>query len=144
MNLTQHFTLEELIYSNDAIANGVDNTPSGDVIEHLRVLATGLEKVRSLLKTPLVSHSGYRCLALNRLEHGVNDSAHLSGYADDFVSPEFGAPPSVVKKIQSSGIKFDQLIQEGTWVHISFAPAMRQQVLTAHLNNGKATYTAGE
>jgi hypothetical protein len=35
------------------------------------------------------------------------------------------------------------VIEEGTWVHISFAPAMRQQVLTAHFDGDKATYRLG-
>ena len=53
-------------------------------------------------------------------------------------------PLAIVHKIQADGtIRFDQLIQEGTWVHISFDPQMRGQALTAHFVNGKATYTQG-
>ncbi len=142
--LTPHFTLEELIHSDDAIKDGIDNTAPADVVEHLSVLATGLELVRTLLGNPLHINSGYRCPALNRIEHGVPDSAHLSGYAADFVCPQVGIPLELVHKIQTSDIKFDQLIQEGTWVHISFAPTMRQQVLTAHFVAGKKTaYTQG-
>ncbi len=71
------------------------------------------------------------------------DSAHVTGNAADFICPAFGVPLDIVKKIAASGVKFDQLIQEGTWVHISFDPAMRQEVLTAHFVDGKATYQSG-
>jgi hypothetical protein len=40
-------------------------------------------------------------------------------------------------------IQFDQVIQEGAWVHFSVAPAMRQQVLTAHFVGGVARYQEG-
>jgi hypothetical protein len=145
MNLTAHFSLEELVYSEDAAKDGINNTPSADVVTHLQLLAVGLESVRTLLcGQPLHVSSGFRCLQLNRAEHGVSDSAHLSGYAADFECPKFGVPIKIVEFLAKSGLKFDQLIQEGTWVHISFAPTMRQEVLTAHFNSAhKATYSTG-
>lgn len=141
--LTEHFTFEELTASNTAAAHHIDNTPPADVADHLHVLAEGLELVRTLLDFPLHINSGYRCPALNKVIGGVPNSAHQTGYAADFVCPQFGVPIDVVHKIQESDIKFDQLIQEGTWTHISFDPAMRQEVLTAHFSGGKATYTHG-
>jgi zinc D-Ala-D-Ala carboxypeptidase len=153
--LSQHFTLEELTHSDlvqrrallhlsDPAIPLIDNTPSGEIMEHLKVLAGGLERVRSVLgQHPMSIDSGYRCAALNTAVHGAKDSAHLRGYAADFVCPAFGAPLEIVRAIAASGIEFDQCIQEGTWVHISFAPAMRREVLTAHFDGGKATYTQG-
>jgi hypothetical protein len=96
--------------------------------------------------------SGYRCAELNKIVRGVPTSAHLSGYAADFVCPQFGSPLAIVQKLaqfakqtpsHQTSFAFDQVIQEGTWVHISFAPAMRGNVLTAHFNNGSATYSLG-
>jgi hypothetical protein len=143
MRLTEHFSTEELAASNTAAAHHIDNTPPADVVEHLHVLAEGLELVRALLAQPMHINSGFRCEALNKVIGGVSNSAHQTGYAADFVCPLVGAPIDVVHKIQGSDIKFDQLIQEGTWVHISFAPTMRQEVLTAHFHGGKATYSHG-
>lgn len=57
-------------------------------------------------------------------------SDHRKGDAIDFSCPQFGSPFSVAQAIQASDIKYDQLIQEGTWVHISFGPRMRQEDLT--------------
>ncbi|UWZ82477.1 D-Ala-D-Ala carboxypeptidase family metallohydrolase [Occallatibacter riparius] len=144
MQLSDHFSLDEMTFSSTAVRQSIDNTPPPDVVEHLKATAAGLEQVRALLGLPLNIDSGYRCPALNHAVGGVPTSAHVTGYAADFVCRSFGVPLEIVKKIQADGtIQFDQLIQEGTWVHISFDPKMRGQVLTAHFVNGKATYTQG-
>lgn len=144
MNLSEHFTLEELTNSSTALRKGIDNTPPAEVVDHLRVLASGLEAVREILGSPLHIDSGFRCPALNKAVGGVPTSAHTTGYAADFVCPAFGDPLAIVKRLAEPGVlPFDQIIQEGTWVHVSFAPAMRQNVLTAHFVGGKARYTQG-
>jgi Peptidase M15 len=143
MTLSPHFTLEELVFSSTAVRLGIDNTPSEEVIAHLRVLADGLERVRSLLGHPMNIDSGYRCDVLNAAVRGSKTSAHLEGYAADFTCPGFGTPLEIVKLITGSTVAFDQCIQEGTWVHISFDPRLRREVLTAHFGNGGVTYTQG-
>jgi hypothetical protein len=42
-----------------------------------------------------------------------------------------------------SPIPFDQIINEGTWVHLSFEPSMRRKALIADFAAGKATYREG-
>lgn len=144
MQLTEHFSLEELTFSSTAAVRGIDNTPSDEIVKNLSVLAVALEAVRALLGFPLHIDSGYRCAALNEAVRGVADSAHVTGFAADFICPEFGAPLEIVKKIVAgSSIRFDQVIQEGSWVHLSVAPTMRQEVLTAHFVNGRASYQHG-
>jgi zinc D-Ala-D-Ala carboxypeptidase len=144
MQLTEHFTLEELTFSSTAVARGIDNSPLPETAKHLAVLAQGLEKVRAILGAPMHIDSGYRCPSLNGIVRGVRTSAHLTGYAADFVCPQFGASLAIVQKLAAeSALQFDQVIQEGTWVHISFAPTMRRQILTAHFESGVATYTHG-
>jgi hypothetical protein len=155
MNLSEHFTLEELTFSSTAVARGIDNTAPAGIAEHLKVTAAGLEKVRALLGHPLYVDSGYRSPALNVAVRGVATSAHCTGYAADFICPAFGSPLEIVHAIRDHNarcmeqmlgadlILFDQLIQEGTWVHISFDPKMRREVLTAHFSGGKASYTHG-
>lgn len=141
--LSRHFTLEELIFSQTASRKGIDNTPSLEVVAHLTRLAYCMEQVRALLGGPVRISSGYRSPALNSIVSKAKDSAHMSGYAADFVCPSFGSPLEIVKAIAASGINFDQCIQEGTWVHISFDPEMRREVLTAHFHQGEAYYTEG-
>ena len=143
MNLTEHFTLEELCYSEYATRRGIDNRPSDSVLSRLRVLADGLERVRAVLGVPINISSGYRCGPLNLAIGGAENSAHVKGNAADFIAPAFGNPREIATIISKSGIKFDQLIQEGRWVHISFDERMRNETLTATFINGKANYTEG-
>jgi zinc D-Ala-D-Ala carboxypeptidase len=143
MTLSPHFTLEELTFSSTAVRLGIDNTPSEEIVAHLKVAAEGMEQVRAMLGSAVHVDSGYRCDILNAAVRGSKTSAHVLGYAVDFTCPAFGTPLEIVHLIEKSTIAFDQCIQEGAWVHISFDPQMRRQVLTAHFDNGKATYTQG-
>lgn len=143
MNLSEHFTLEELTVSPTAQRLGINNDANPTIVANLMRLVDGLEKVRTLLGYPLRINSGFRCQALNAAIGGASNSQHMAGMAADFTCVEFGGPISIVRAIQASGIEFDQLIQEGTWVHISFAPVNRRQVLTAHFGAGGTTYSQG-
>lgn len=143
MNLTEHFTLEEMIFSSTATVRGIDNTATPEIVANLTTLCATLEQVRALLGFPMHIDSGYRCPDLNMAVRGVPTSAHVTGFAADFICPQFGAPLEIVKALGASDLKWDQVIQEGTWVHLSVAPAMRQQALTAHFVNGVASYQQG-
>jgi zinc D-Ala-D-Ala carboxypeptidase len=118
--LSPHFTLEELTTTN----SGLDNTPNAEEIERLRLLAEFMEKVRAVLGNKSISvNSAFRSAAVNNAVGGVSNSAHRLGYACDFVCPSFGTPLDVCRALDAAGtagtIVFDQLIQEGTWTHIS-------------------------
>ena len=144
MKLSEHFNLDEFTASETALRRGIDNTPSPVITEKLRMLAATLEQVRSLLGNNSIRvSSGYRCLALNRAIGSGDLSAHTLGYAVDFTCPGFGTPKEVANKIAESPIKFDQLIYEGTWIHLSVDPRNRREVLTAHFGKGKTSYTKG-
>ena len=144
MKLTEHFSLDELTASETALRKGINNTPPPAVTERLRMLAATLEQVRTLLGNNSIRiSSGYRCLELNRAIGSGDLSAHVLGYAVDFTCPKFGTPKEVAKKIAESPIRFDQLIYEGTWIHLSVDPRNRREVLTATFKNGKASYSKG-
>jgi len=145
MRLSDHFTLEELTASDTAERLGIDNTPPREVVDALQDTAARLEDVRALLNAPMHISSGYRSRKLNTKIGGSSSSAHMSGRAVDFVCRGFGDPLHIVREIKASQVAFDQLIQEGNnpgWVHISFDPQMRRQVLVAHFEDGlRTTYT---
>jgi hypothetical protein len=144
MNLTQNFTLGEAMFSSTALRHGIDNAIPESLLGNVKLAAVGMEEVRSLLGDHRVDvDSWYRCGVLNGVVNGSKTSAHMDGYAVDFVCRAFGTPLEIVRAIAASGIKFDQCIQEGRWVHISFDPKMRGRVLTAHFKDGVATYTEG-
>ena len=142
--MSQHFTIAELTHSDTAIKYGINNIPTGDILLNMQCLMDGLENIRSLLgDKPITINSGYRCKELNDVVHGVHHSAHEQGYAADFVCPDFGIPIAIVRFLKTTPLVFDQIIQEGKWVHVSFAPEARQQVLTANFRIGGTTYTQG-
>jgi putative chitinase len=141
--LSRYFTLGEFIESDTATRLHIDNTPSAAIVTALTDTAQRMDQVRDLLGGPIQVLSGYRSPALNTAIHGAHNSAHMTGHAVDFVCRSFGTPLQICQKIVASGIKFDQLIQEGTWVHISFDPQMRNQTLTASFSNGTTSYSHG-
>lgn len=132
MNLSPHFTLEEMTQSQSAARLGLDNTPPAEMVTALKRTAQLLEEVRSLLGgKPLLVSSGYRAPAVNQAVGGAANSAHMLGCAADFSCPAFGAPLDICRAIARSGIPFDQVIHEfRAWVHIAWAPSPRKQVLT--------------
>jgi hypothetical protein len=136
MQLTPHFSLAELTTTNTKI----DNTPSKEVIEVLRTTAFYMEKVREILGNVAITiNSGYRSTDVNRQVGGTSNSSHTYGYAVDFTA--YGHTPLTISNILSkSNLKFDQLIYEKTWVHISFDPRMRGNILTL---KGKGKYVKG-
>jgi zinc D-Ala-D-Ala carboxypeptidase len=145
MKLSEHFHLVEFTFSQTAIRKAIPNIPSPEIIGNLKDVADGMEKVRTLLgNKPISITSGYRSAKLNQAVGGSKTSAHMLGYACDFICPSYGKPIAIVKKIKDSDIDFDQCIQEGTWVHISFDPKNRKQVLTALFDgNGGVRYSEG-
>lgn len=142
--LTADFHLSEFIRSQTADRRGLDNTPTASAMGNIRnFLAPGMQEVRDLINAPIHISSGYRSPIVNAAIGGSSKSQHMDGMACDFTAPFFGTPKDIARVIAASRIKFDQLIMEGTWVHISFAATPRLQILTAHFTNGVARYTPG-
>ena len=143
-NLSPNFTLNEFTTSQTATRKAIGNIPGPIIIERLRMLAATLEQVRTLLGNNSIRiSSGYRCLALNRAVGSGDTSAHILGYAVDFTCPGYGTPKEAAKKIAESPIKFDQMIYEGTWIHLSIDPKNRRELLTATFTKDKTHYTKG-
>jgi len=133
MRLTRNYSLEQLIYSETAERERIDNTPGPDIIKNLRRLAKGLEQVQALTGFPLELSSAYRCPKLNARVGGAKTSQHTLGQAADFTCAEFGPPMAIIKAIRDADIEFDQCILEyARWVHISFSKIPRGKVLTIY------------
>jgi zinc D-Ala-D-Ala carboxypeptidase len=134
MTISEHFTLEELSFSEAAARLGLDNTPTSIVITNLGLVAAVMERIRTLLgDRPIVVHSGYRSAEINHAVGGVVTSAHCRGLACDFVCSAFGTPAEVALAILKSDIEYDQLILEYGWVHIGLAQVgllSRREALT--------------
>lgn len=142
--LSEHFTLQELTVSDWAARNGVDNTPTMDIIDSLKKLADKLEEVRAILGQPIIINSAYRSPKVNKAIGGKPTSQHQYGQACDFKCPAFGTPEKIVRALAETSLKYDQLILEfatpdgGGWVHLSIGKAMRQQLLTINTHGAHA------
>ena len=67
----------------------------------------------------------------------------MAGLAADLVCPQYGSPLEVCRAIVRSAGEFDAVIHEGTWCHVSVAPARRRLAMTAHFSGAGVTYTMG-
>jgi len=120
MQITPHFSLEELTRTD----TGLDNDPGMALAGNMARLANTLEEV-------------------NRRVGGVRTSAHLFGRAADFVPVGMGIEEAF-ESIKKSGIVWDQLILEPTWIHLGISCARekpRQQCLIATMQGGKMAYS---
>ena len=136
MNLSEHFTLEEATYSETAIRQHINNQPDERQLENMKSAAAQLEAVRAL-SGPLRINSWLRLPDVNVAVGGSKVSSHMDGWAID-VSSSKHTPLELCQMVEVAGIKFDQMIHEfGRWMHISFAPEMRQQKLTIFKPEGK-------
>ena len=119
MNLSPHFTLQELTHSDVAVRYDWENNPDANEINNLTRLADLLEQVRTLLGKPIMINSAYRCKQVNDAVGSKDSSQHRIGCAADIRVPDM-TPDQVVKAVIESGIGYDQIIREfDRWTHIS-------------------------
>jgi hypothetical protein len=120
MNLSEHFTLEELTVSETAARNGWDNTPNATELANLVRLAAFLEEVKTVIGgKPVMINSAFRSKLVNDAVGSKDSSQHRIGCAADIRVPNM-TPDEVVKAVIASGIKYDQIIREfDRWTHIS-------------------------
>jgi uncharacterized protein YcbK (DUF882 family) len=133
MQLSEHFTLEELTRSEVAERKGLDNTPNASEVANLVRLAGLLEEVRALLNKPILLNSGFRSKAVNDSVGSRDSSQHRIGCAADIRVPGM-TPKQVVEACIEANIGYDQIIEEfGSWTHISVpntaSTAPRRQAL---------------
>lgn len=123
-HLSPHFMLSELLVSEAAARRGLPNDPPDNFIERLRQVADFLELIRRRFGA-LHVNSGYRSPAVNEAIGGSPTSAHVQGWAADIVPLIAGVTlKQIMDWVIAEKLPYDQIIFEGTWVHISpFSPA---------------------
>ena len=117
MNLSPHFTLDELTHTDH---RQFDNTPNATEIANLVRLANLLEQVKTAIGgKPVMINSAFRCKQVNDAVGSKDTSQHRIGCAADIRVPSM-TPDEVVKAVIASGIGYDQIIREfDRWTHIS-------------------------
>lgn len=145
--LSKNFILKEFIKSSTGESLKIDNTPTQEIVNKLRLLCEKVvQPVRDALGKPIVINSGYRCPKLNKAVKGAKNSQHLEGCACDMEI--MGMNNYELACWIRDHMKFDQLILEyatnlkqnpnNGWVHVSYkATGNRQQCLTI---NNKGTF----
>ncbi len=140
--ISEHFTMFEIINSDTAISKKIDNRPTTQVVTNATALIKNvLEKVRIHFNSPVIVNSIYRSPDLNKAVGGAVDkngkpkSQHCFGQAAD-ITVKGHSVQEVFDYIKHNLI-FDQIIFEGTWVHVSFriTPTNRREALI--YKNGK-------
>lgn len=143
--------MAEVTRSDTAKRKGIDNTPTEEHLENLKVICEEVfDKVREYFGVPLFISSGYRSAALNKAIGGSKSSDHNLGRALDLDQDGHGngvTNKDVFNYIKDN-LEFDQLIAEGSngagdmnWVHVGYRKGQnRNQILIAIFTNGKTKY----
>lgn len=121
MNLTEHFTLEELTHTDH---RELENTPNETELANIQRLAEFLETVKTVLGgKPIMVNSAFRSKAVNDAVGSKDSSQHRVGCAADIRVPSM-TPDQVVRAIIASDLGYDQVIREfDRWTHISIPNA---------------------
>ena len=146
MQLSKHFTLEEMEKSQTATRKGIKNKAGSGEIKNLGDLCYEvLEPVRAKFDRPVTITSGYRSPELSEAIGSKATSQHCLGEAVDFEIA--GVSNLQVALWLTNNVNFDQCILEfwtgeasSGWIHVSYKDGSnRKQVLTY---DGKS-YTNG-
>jgi len=132
MNLSEHFTFEELTHTDH---REFSNEPNESETENLKRLAAFLEQVKTVLGgKPIMVNSAFRSKEVNDAVGSKDTSQHRIGCAADIRVPGM-TPDEVVKAVIASGLDYDQIIREfDRWTHISVpnkkdTPARKQALI---------------
>ena len=151
MQLSKHFTLEEMTRSMTAVRKGIDNIPGPGEIKNLGDLCYEvLEPVRDHFNQVVSISSGFRDPILSQKIGSSINSQHCKGEAADLEI--FGVANNELADWIKENLMFDQLILEyhipgepnSGWVHVSYTKEInsnRKEYLMATKNaTGKTEY----
>jgi hypothetical protein len=134
--ISKHITVKEATQSATATRLKIDNTPSAEVLDNMKLVAEKcFEPLREWYGKPITINSFYRSPALNKAVKGAKNSDHVKGMAIDL---DAGSNSENLKLFNwlKDNVEFKQLIHEygdksgPEWVHISYDPKdLRTQLL---------------
>ena len=151
MILSKNFSLAELCKSQTAIRMGLNNNPTDDQTENLRLLCERvLQPVRDHFNQVVSISSGFRTEILSNKIGSSSKSQHCKGEAADFEI--FGTPNNELADWIKENLMFDQLILEyytpgepnSGWVHVSYTKEInsnrKEYLMAIRDSNGKTQY----
>lgn len=132
IQLSKNFWLSEMVVSTDAHKLLLDNTEDAHQFANIQLTVNELMQPTRDHIGPCHVSSGIRCLPLNRAIGSKDDSAHPQGNAIDF-EPMLVPLKEAMDWIIASPLPYDQVIFEGTWIHVARKkdehPAPRREAL---------------
>ena len=118
-----NFSMSELIYSDTAIKNNINNMPDINSLDNiLNLIVFCLQPIREKFG-PIKVTSGYRCSKLNKLVGGQINSNHLFGNAADIIPLK--ANFKQVYDFITNNLEYDECFIETNkqgvkWLHIAY------------------------
>jgi zinc D-Ala-D-Ala carboxypeptidase len=149
MNISAHITLSEATFSQNAVDNKIDNTPTAEHLEAMEYVAENIfERVRTHFGKPIRINSFFRSGSLNKAVGGAITSQHCKGEAIDVTGLPYGTKNSEIFHYIKDNLDFDQLIwefgdkKEPSWVHFSYnlRGNKRKCLRAVKDHNGKTIY----
>jgi hypothetical protein len=149
MKISEHISEKEAVKSITALRLGIDNTPDGDTVVNMKLLAEKVfEPLREWVGGPIKINSFFRSTALNQAIGGSSRSQHCQGRAVDLDDVYGHKTNKEMFDWIKENLSFDQMIWEfGTsenpdWVHVSYVneEKNRNRILKAVRDDGKTKY----
>ena len=147
--ISKHISNKEGVYSRTALRLNIDNTPTQNHKQNMRLLAENIfEPLRAYVGGPIKINSFYRSPELNKAIGGSARSQHCNGQAID-IDDTFGrATNAEMFEFIKKHLNFDQMIWEfgddenPNWVHVSYVSKNknRNRCLKAYKKNNKTNY----
>ena len=140
---------KEATKSVTALRLGIDNTPDGDTLNNMKLVAEKIfEPLRDWVGGAIKINSFYRSTALNEAIGGSTRSQHCQGRAIDIDDIYGHKTNKEMFEFIRDNLDFDQLIYEfgneenPDWVHVSYVSEEknRNRILKAVRDEGKTKY----
>jgi hypothetical protein len=147
--ISKHISEKEATKSVTALRLGIDNTPNGDSISNMKLLAEKIfEPLREWVGGAIKINSFYRSIALNEAIGGSSKSQHCQGRAMDIDDIYGHKTNKEMFDWIRDNLSYDQMIYEfgneenPDWVHVSYVSEdkNRNRILKAVRDDGKTKY----
>jgi zinc D-Ala-D-Ala carboxypeptidase len=152
--ISEHISEKEATKSITAIRLGIDNTPNGDVLNNMRLVAEKIfEPLRAWVGGAIKINSFYRSPDLNKAiggssKNGRQTSQHCYGKAIDIDDIYGHKTNAEMFHFIKDELNFDQMIWEfgnednPDWIHVSYVndEKNRNKILKAVRDDGETKY----
>lgn len=147
--ISKHISEKEATKSITALRLGLDNTPDGNILSNMKLLADNIfEPLREYVGGPIKINSMFRSEALNKAIGGSSKSQHCDGKAFDIDDIYGHKTNAEMFNYIKDNLNFDQMIWEfgsvnnPDWIHVSYVSESinRNKILKAVRDKGKTKY----